>query len=103
VVPWVAGISPDVEWCRVPPAGPYPTREEAIAAIAADALAYRPDRYGAQPRPWVAYVVREGLYGWEPQGCACYGRHECAACQLARDYLTPLEIRAAARNRGVSV
>jgi len=94
-MPWIAGIRPGVEWVRWPNPGPYATRQEAIAAIAADPDLYTPDPYGNEPHPWVAYVEEEGLHGWAPRGCTCEGLHQCPACMLAREYVTDEEIEAA--------
>jgi hypothetical protein len=94
-MPWIAGIDPDVEWVYGPNPGPYRTRREAVTAIVSDWRLCTPDPYGNEPHPWVMKVVREGIDGWEPPRCACYGRHECPACQLAREYLTAEEIEAA--------
>lgn len=84
---WIAGIDPDVEWADYPEAGPHPTREAAIDAIRALGDIATPDEHGAEPHPWIMPVTHEEIHGWAPHQCTCYGRTDCAACQLAREYI----------------
>jgi hypothetical protein len=89
---WTAGWTAGVDGAdyETPDPGPYPTREAAVAALAAmpHVGAYLEDD---QVRLWVAPVIVEDGE-MRVRDCSCYGCWVCAACILAQEAVTFDEI-----------
>lgn len=80
---WTVGISPDVEWAEYPEDLLFEKKEQAISYLLGNKIWVMSDIYGNRPNPWIAEVNEDG----EVEGCSCYGRWRCAACNMAKEYL----------------